>query len=59
VPDRAPIIPTSGRLTDVKQSAIATFYIRRLSGSSVTLPLTVTGAFGTWRTFVGGGSDAW
>jgi hypothetical protein len=33
--------------------------VRRLSGTSATLPLTLTGSFGTWRTFVGGGPDAW
>jgi len=35
------------------------FYVRRLSGTSATLPLTLTGSFGTWQTFVGGGADAW
>jgi len=34
-------------------------YLRRLSSGAVTVPLTVTGSFGTWNTFVGGGSDAW
>jgi plastocyanin len=37
----------------------ATFQLRRLSGQSVHLPITATGSFGTWRTFVGGGPDAW
>jgi hypothetical protein len=35
------------------------FYVRRLEGNSATLPLTLTGSFGTWRTFVGGGANAW
>jgi hypothetical protein len=35
------------------------FYLRRLSGEAVTLPALVTGSFGTWRTFIGGGRDAW
>jgi hypothetical protein len=34
-------------------------FLRRLSGTSVTVPLTLTGSFGTWRTFVGGGPSAW
>ncbi len=46
------LMPMSGRPT-------AVLYIRRLSGTSATLPLTITGAFGEWRTFVGGGPDAW
>jgi hypothetical protein len=33
--------------------------VRRLSGTSATVSLTLTGSFGTWRTLVGGGSDAW
>jgi autotransporter-associated beta strand protein len=36
-----------------------TFYVRRLGGGSATLTLTVTGSFGIWHTFVGGGPDAW
>jgi len=36
-----------------------TFYVRKLSGTSATLPLTLIGSFGTWQTFVGGGPDAW
>jgi plastocyanin len=36
-----------------------TFRLRRVSGQSVTLPIVVTGSFGTWRTFVGGGPSAW
>jgi len=40
-------------------AAGASFYVRRLSGQSVTLPIVVNGSFGTWRTFVGGGPDAW
>jgi hypothetical protein len=34
-------------------------YLHKLSGTSVTVPLTATGSFGTWRTLVGGGSSAW
>jgi hypothetical protein len=41
-----------GRLT-------AVLYARKLNGDSATLPLTVTGAFGTWQTLVGGGPNAW
>jgi plastocyanin len=37
----------------------ATFQLRRLSGQSVHLPIVATGSFGTWRTFVGGGPNAW
>jgi subtilisin-like proprotein convertase family protein len=55
--DGTPI--TGGVLTVPASSITAVFYIRKLSGSSVTLPLTVTGAFGTWQTFVGGGPNAW
>jgi len=40
-------------------STSAVFDLRRLSGQSVTLPIVVTGSFGTWRTFVGGGPNAW
>jgi plastocyanin len=36
-----------------------TFILRRVGGQSVTLPIVVTGSFGTWRTFVGGGPSAW
>jgi hypothetical protein len=36
----------------------ATFVLIRTGGTSVTLPFTVTGSFGTWRTFVGGGPSA-
>jgi hypothetical protein len=35
------------------------FYARRLNGGSVTVPLALTGGFGTWQTFVGRGPDAW
>jgi hypothetical protein len=55
--DGTPI--TGGVLTVPASSTTALFYIRKLSGSSVTLPLTVTGVFGTWQTFVGGGPNAW
>jgi hypothetical protein len=53
----API--TGGVLTPPPGSTTAVFYVRKLSGSSATLPLTVTGAFPTWQTFVGGGPSAW
>ncbi len=46
------LVPPDGSLT-------VTFYVRRLSGASATLPLSVTGDFGTWQTFVGGGPNAW
>jgi hypothetical protein len=48
-----------GSLTVPAGSTSAVFFVRRTSGTSVTVPLTVTGGFGTWRTFVGGGPDAW
>ena len=35
------------------------FVVHRLSGGAVTVPFTLTGSFGTWHTFVGGGPDAW
>ena len=35
------------------------FVLRRTGGTSVTLPLLVRGSFGQWRTFVGGGENAW
>jgi len=50
---------TGGVLTLPAGSKTATFYVRRVSGVTVTLPLTLNGSFGTWRTFVGGGPDAW
>jgi plastocyanin len=54
--DGAPL-PTG--LTLPAGSTSATFDLRRLSGQSVTLPIVVTGSFGTWRTFAGGGPNAW
>jgi hypothetical protein len=48
-----------GALTLPANTSGASFYVRRLSGTSVTVPLTLTGSFGTWRTFVGGGPEAW
>jgi CSLREA domain-containing protein len=51
-------LPTGMVLTPGSTSA--TFHLRRLNGESVTLPISVTGSFaGTWRTFVGGGPNAW
>jgi len=35
------------------------FYLLRTSGVSVTLSITVTGSYGTWPTFAGGGPDVW
>lgn len=40
-------------------SRTAVFYVRKVSGTSAILPLTLTGSFGTWQTFVGGGERAW
>lgn len=40
-------------------TATTSFHLKRLSGQSVFLPIVVTGSFGTWRTFVGGGPGAW
>ena len=50
---------TGGVINLPAGSKTATFYVRRVSGITVTLPLTLNGSFGTWRTFVGGGQDAW
>jgi uncharacterized repeat protein (TIGR01451 family) len=50
---------TGGSLAPPPGSTTAVFYVRKLSGTSATLPLTVTGAFPTWQTFVGGGPSAW
>ena len=50
---------TGGTLALPPNARQTVFYLRRLSGTSVTVPLTATGSFGTWSTFVGGGSDAW
>ena len=35
------------------------FVLVRNSGTSVTLPITVNGSFSPWKTFVGGGPNAW
>jgi subtilisin-like proprotein convertase family protein len=52
--------PLAGRVISLPpNSNRATFYVRRVSGTSATLPLTLTGSFGTWQTFVGGGPGAW
>jgi len=48
-----------GVLTLPANSSTSVFYLRKVSGASVTVPLTLTGSFGTWRTFVGGGQNAW
>jgi hypothetical protein len=55
--DGTPI--NGGSLVPPSGSTTAVFYVRKTGGSSATLPLTVTGAFPTWQTFVGGGPDAW
>jgi len=59
VEDAAGTPLTDGVLILPSNSSVALFYVRRLSGTTATLPLTLTGSFGTWRTFVGGGPDAW
>jgi hypothetical protein len=52
--------PIAGNTITVPNGGLSTvFYVRRLNGGSVTVPLTLTGGFGTWQTFVGGGPDAW
>ena len=52
--------PVAGSVLTVPVgSTSAVFYVRRLSGTSVTVPLTLAGPFGTWQSFVGGGPDAW
>jgi beta-glucanase (GH16 family) len=51
--------PLPDGLTLAPGAAGASFSVRRLSRQSVTLPIVVSGSFGTWRTFVGGGPDAW
>jgi hypothetical protein len=56
-PTGTPVV--GGVLALPGNSRAATLYVRRLSGTSATLPLTLTGSFGTWQTFVGGGPDAW
>jgi len=53
----APLPGTS--LTPPSGSSTVTFYVRRTGGTSATLTLTLTGSFGSWSTFVGGGPDAW
>ena len=50
---------TGGALSPPSGSTTAVFYVRKLGGTSATLPVTVTGAFPTWQTFVGGGPDSW
>jgi hypothetical protein len=50
---------TGGSLAPPQGSTTAVFYVRKTGGSSAMLPLTVTGAFPTWQTFVGGGPNAW
>ena len=50
---------TDNRIVLPASSRSAVFRIRKLSGVSATLPLTLTGSFGTWQTFAGGGPNAW
>ena len=59
VEDANGTLVTGGVLTVPIGTTRAVFYVHRLSGTSVTVPLTLTGAFGTWQTFVGGGPAAW
>ena len=49
-------LPTGLTLPAGATSAV--FNLRRVSGQAVHLPIVVTGSFGTWRTFVGGGPAA-
>jgi hypothetical protein len=50
-------IPTG--LTPAAGTTSVTFIVRRLSGSGVTLPVTVQDGCGVWPTFVGAGASAW
>jgi CSLREA domain-containing protein len=59
VEDATGVPVAGGQLKVPNGSTSAVFYVRRLSGGAVTVPLTLTGGFGTWQTFVGGGPDAW
>jgi hypothetical protein len=59
VEDAAGTPINGGILTLPPGSRSASFYVRKVSGTSLTVPVTLTGSFGTWRTFVGGGPDAW
>jgi hypothetical protein len=51
--------PLPSGLTLPAGSTSASFVLVRTGGTSVTLPIVVTGSFGTWRAFVGGGPNAW
>lgn len=52
--------PVGGSVLTLPPGSVrAVFYLRRLSAGAVTVPLTLSGPFGTWQTFVGGGPDAW
>ena len=31
----------------------------KVTTGPITVPLTISGSFGVWQTFVGGGPDAW
>jgi len=55
--DGTPVL--GGVLTPPANSTRPTFILRRLGTGSLTVPLTIDGTFGTWRTFVGGGPNAW
>jgi len=48
-----------GSLSLPPNSNRAVFYVRRVGNGAVTVPLTLSGSFGTWQTLVGGGSNAW
>jgi hypothetical protein len=51
--------PLPNGLTPPSGASSVAFVLRRLNGSSVTMPITVLDRCGSWPTFVGGGSSAW
>jgi hypothetical protein len=52
--------PISGGVLTLPPGTQSTvIVVHRLSSGTITVPLTITGSFGTWQTFVGGGPDAW
>jgi len=59
IEDEAGTPIAGGTLVLPANTSRATLYMRRLSGTSATVPLTLVGSFGIWHTFVGGGPDAW
>jgi subtilisin-like proprotein convertase family protein len=46
-----------GALVLPPTSTTADFYVRRLNGEGVTVPLLLSGSFGVWNTFVGAGPN--